>query len=99
MANVSFGVNILPKPNTNVTIGNSTYPWTVVSPTLIGTPIAPTAAAGTNTQQIATTAFVMSAVGAGTLPVVTSADNGKVLRVVNGEWAAASLPSANGVSF
>lgn len=33
------------------------------------------------------------------LPAVTSADNGKVLRVVNGAWAAASLPSATGVSF
>ena len=33
------------------------------------------------------------------LPSVTLSDNGKVLRVVNGAWAAVSLPSANGVSF
>lgn len=33
------------------------------------------------------------------LPSVTASDNGKVLRVVSGEWAAASLPSASGVSF
>lgn len=33
------------------------------------------------------------------LPAVTSSDDGKVLRVVNGAWAAASLPSANGGSF
>jgi len=33
------------------------------------------------------------------LPTVTTSDNGKVLQVVNGAWAAASLPSANGVSF
>ena len=33
------------------------------------------------------------------LPTVTSSDNGKILMVVNGQWAAASLPSANGVSF
>jgi hypothetical protein len=33
------------------------------------------------------------------IPAVTSSDNGKVLRVVNGEWAADSLPSASGVSF
>jgi len=32
------------------------------SPTFTGTPLAPTAASGTNTQQIATTAFVQSAV-------------------------------------
>lgn len=33
------------------------------------------------------------------LPAVASADNGKVLRVVNGAWAAAELSSATGVSF
>lgn len=33
------------------------------------------------------------------LPAVAAADNGKVLRVVNGAWAAAALPSATGVSF
>lgn len=34
-----------------------------------------------------------------TLPSVTSTDNGKVLRVVSGAWAAVNLPSASGVSF
>lgn len=33
------------------------------------------------------------------LPSVSSADNGKVLRVENGAWAAALLPSASGVNF
>lgn len=33
---------------------------------------------------------------AGSLPAVTSADNGKVLMVVNGAWAADSLPVYNG---
>ena len=33
------------------------------------------------------------------LPSVTSSDNGKVLRVTNGAWAAVQLPSASGVSF
>lgn len=37
---------------------------------------------------------VLSAVDA--LPVVTSSDNNKVLMVVNGAWAAASLPIYNG---
>lgn len=60
MANASFGVNIIPKNNT-VTIGNSNSPWTIVSPSLTGTPTAPTAASGTNTMQVATTAFVQDA--------------------------------------
>lgn len=33
------------------------------------------------------------------LPTVTSLDNGKFLRVVDGAWAAATVASANGVSF
>jgi hypothetical protein len=37
--------------------------------------------------------------GGSSLPSVTSSDNGKFLRVVNGTWAAATVPSANGVSF
>lgn len=36
--------------------------------------------------------------GAG-VPTVTASDNGKILRVVNGEWAATELPSATGVNF
>ena len=60
MANATFGTNIIPKDNT-VTIGNSSHPWSIVSPSLTGTPTAPTAATGTNTTQIATTAFVSAA--------------------------------------
>ena len=33
------------------------------------------------------------------LPAVSSSDNGKVLRVVDGAWAAAELAQASGVSF
>lgn len=33
------------------------------------------------------------------LPQVTSRDEGDILRVVNGVWAASTLPSANGGSF
>ena len=35
----------------------------------------------------------------GEVPVVTTSDNGKFLRVVNGAWAAAAIDNANGVSF
>ena len=38
----------------------------LASPTLTGTPIAPTAAANTNTTQIATTAYVQTEIGSGT---------------------------------
>ena len=32
-------------------------------------------------------------------PSVTAGDNGKVLMVVDGAWAAATIPNASGVSF
>lgn len=37
-------------------------------------------------------ALVASAASATELPAVKTADNGKVLTVVNGKWAAAALP-------
>ena len=36
---------------------------------------------------------------AGLLPTVTTADNGKFLRVVNGAWAAVAIADASGVKF
>lgn len=48
----------------------------IASPTFTGTPAAPTAAGGTNTTQLATTAFVTAAVaaGGGALPAATAAE-------------------------
>lgn len=40
-----------------------------------------------------------SAAPAKELPTVTAANNGQVLMVVNGAWAAASLPAAEGEDF
>ena len=39
------------------------------------------------------------AVTISSLPTVTTADNGKFLRVVNGVWVADTVPSAGGVVF
>ena len=51
-----------------------------------------------------TAAQIKSDIGLGNvdnvkLPAVTTADNGKFLRVVNGAWAAAEIANANGGSF
>lgn len=43
--------------------------------------------------------LVASDVSAMPAVAVTTADNGKFLRVVNGAWAAAEVANANGVSF
>ena len=37
--------------------------------------------------------------GGNSLPDVTTADNGKFLRVVEGQWAASTVPNAEEASF
>lgn len=54
----------------------------LASPTFTGTPAAPTAAGGTNTTQIATTAFVTAAVAA--VPGVTDGDKGDIVVSASG---------------
>ena len=73
----------------NVTNESKTTMFT--SPTLTGTPKAPTAAVGTNTTQIATTAFVQSSLsGAGLGDMLKSVydtnDNGIVDNAEKGKW-------------
>lgn len=59
-----------------------------------------TLVSGTNIKTVNGTSLLGSGnISTAELPTVTTADNGKILQVVNGAWAAASLPSANGVSF
>ena len=76
MANASFGVNILPKTNANVTIGNSDHPWTIVSPNMTGTPTVPTADPGTDNTQAASTAFVNDAIEAAAPGEATQSSSG-----------------------
>lgn len=55
---------------------------------------------GTNIKTVNGTSLLGSGdISTAELPSVSASDNGKVLRVVSGAWAAASLPSASGVSF
>jgi hypothetical protein len=50
----------------------------IASPTFTGTPAAPTAAAGTNTTQVATTEFVTGAIATATIPDATTTAKGKI---------------------
>lgn len=52
--------------------------------------------AGSSSTNLPTTAAVVNFMQGNSLPSVTSTDNGKVLTVVNGAWAAANLPIYNG---
>ena len=72
------------------------------SPTLAGTPLAPTAAPGTNTTQIATTAFVTAAIGAigDSDPFLAQSSNLMALVVLTrAAYNALSPPDANTMYF
>ena len=70
----------------------------LASPSLTGTPLAPTAAGGTNTTQIATTAFVATALSSATITslndvadvTITSAANGDLLKWNGTAWVNAA---------
>ena len=85
------------------TLVSGTNIKTVNSESLLGSgniAVQPTLVSGTNIKTINSTSLLGSGnIAIAGLPSVSASDNGKVLRVVNGAWAAASLPSASGVSF
>ena len=121
MANMNFGVNILPKANNTYSLGNSNYKWNIYANTINGTAVSELglpAVDSTNNGQVLqvnnggwavgaaklnasekgaangvasldSTGKVptsqLPAVGSG-LPNVTSADNGKSLDVISGQW-------------
>jgi hypothetical protein len=70
------------------------------SPSLTGTPLAPTAAGGTNTTQIATTEFVTTALSGAAITAlddvgdvtITSASSGQLLKWNGTAWVNASFP-------
>jgi hypothetical protein len=66
----------------------------IASPTFTGTPSAPTAGAGTNTTQIATTAFVQGAIASATVNDATSTSKG-ILQLAGDLGGSASSPSVN----
>ena len=61
----------------------------IANPTLAGTESSLTSL------QVGNSKYKIDA-GGSSLPTVTASDNGKVLMVVNGAWAVASLPTYNG---
>ena len=67
----------------------------IQSPTFTGTPVAPTAAAGTQTTQIATTAFVNTAVAnVGTLSAFSLVESGTDLLIKYNGTTVAKITSA-----
>lgn len=79
---------------------------TVNSTSLLGSgdvSVQPTLVSGTNIKTVNGNSLLGSGdiaiSGGSSLPSVTSSDNGKVLMVVDGVWAAAELNPANGESF
>ena len=91
---IGLGVGLSPsKDGTNYALDISDV--NEGTPTLLTGVKTPTDA---DTNAAATVEYVKAKVASGgaALPSVTAADNGKILRVVGGAWAAASLPVYNG---
>lgn len=78
---------------TGITVGQVSGAAPLASPTFTGTPAAPTATVGTNTTQVATTAFVQSAIG-----VVAQGMDPKPTAYVATAAALPALTYANGTS-
>ena len=103
MANMNFGVNILPKADNTYTLGNSNYKWNIFINTINGTAIGnltlPAVTSSNNGQilQVSNGAWAVGAAPSG-LPSITSSDNGKILQVSSGTWAATTLSIPTKVS-
>ncbi len=69
----------------------------LASPTLTGVPMAPTAATGTNTNQIATTAFVTSSILSASTPDATLTTKGKI-KLAGDLGGTADLPTVPGLA-
>ena len=69
---------------------------TIASPTFTGIPTAPTAAPGTSTNQIATTAYVASVVGGSATPDADATTKGKI-QLANDLGGTAAAPTVNSV--
>ena len=87
----SHSIGDLPTGTTSSTVALGNHTHSGYQATLVS---------GTNIKTINSTSLLGSGnIAIAGLPSVSASDNGKVLRVVSGAWAAASLPSASGVSF
>jgi hypothetical protein len=88
---------VIPVANGGTGVTTSTGTGSVVlsaSPTLTGTPLAPTAAPGTNTTQIATTAFVNTATGTlGTMSTQNASAVAITGGTINGTTIGGSTPA------
>jgi len=94
ISNLSVGGDLAVTGNTTVT-GNLTVSGNIPSPTLTGTPVAPTAAQGTNTTQVATTAFVRTEVGTA---LQDPGANGVVVRTSTSTTTARTITAGTGIS-
>lgn len=77
MADINFGLNILPKANNTYTLGNSSYKWNIYANTINGTSVE----------------SIINGNSGSSLPSTSSAYNGYVLGTVNGSWAKMKIKS------
>lgn len=103
MANIHFGVNLIPKADNTYTIGNSDYKWQVYVNSINGKSVSdallPTVSSTDNGKVLGVSSGSWAVVDAPSgLPSVSSTDNGKVLQVSSGAWSASTLTIPTKVS-
>ena len=84
--------------NASIPVADVTGAAPLASPTFTGTPVAPTASAGTNTTQVATTEFVTGAVASATITDATTIAKGK-LQLAGDLAGTADAPTVPGLAL
>lgn len=94
MANMNFGVNILPKANNTYSLGNSSYKWhaylTGINGQAIEDLVLPPVDSTDNGKVLKVVSGIWATAtesGGSSLPTVSSTDNGKILQVSSGAWS------------
>ena len=103
MADINFGVNLIPKVNNLYTLGNANYKWNIFANSINGTAIAnailPPVTSSNNGQILKVDNGAWTVGEAPTsLPAISASDNNSILQVQNGDWAIAPLTTMTGAS-
>lgn len=101
MADINFGVNLIPKSDSLYTLGTANYKWNIFANSINGTSVAnallPSVTSSNNGQilKVDNGAWTVG-VAPTSLPPISILDNNSILQVQNGDWAVLPLAEMSG---